>query len=184
MTCTIPLTTHHPPGPAHVRTIVLINTRKRSYEQEGKKAKVHELHTQVCKKAQREVMFTTFFWKSMRFQHLNFPFCKIILLYNLNYKMSWHPSWLSEGHYGGLIAQTSHYHCVHGKLKTYLVPLRQLWDSMYCTWELHSYLQQWENCEFSEEINPQEASAKYIILPITWILSQMLLDKPFLWEIT
>lgn len=61
MTCTIPLTTHHPSGPAHVRTIVLINTRKKSNEQGGKKARVHELHTQVCKKAQREVMFTTFF---------------------------------------------------------------------------------------------------------------------------
>lgn len=80
MTCTTPLTTHHPSGPAHVRTIVLIKTRKRSYEQGGKKAKVHELHIQVCKEAQKKVMFTTFFWKSVRFQHLNFPFCKIIIL--------------------------------------------------------------------------------------------------------
>lgn len=37
MTCTVRLTMHHPAGPAHVRTIVLINTRRRLYEQRGRK---------------------------------------------------------------------------------------------------------------------------------------------------
>lgn len=95
MTCTVQLTMHHPAGPAHVRTIVLINTRKRLYEQGGRKKNYMNSTVKFVKKHKGKLCLQLFFLKSVRFRHLASPLCKITLWYNLNYNINWHLRYLN-----------------------------------------------------------------------------------------